>query len=183
MELYEDRYADKPLQLFVETLINEHYNTTEKLCASAKKQTEKISSLEIGESMSQYTLACNSIITETEQYIRARKEKYIPYMLTLSQKADTQHDCSTCTGSCKLNHDMQLLELRASNELMQKTLKKLQIASLPLYSETIYADEYRLLRSQMAMIETSLSELFFLENNYLIPKIQEAQKNINAGNY
>jgi hypothetical protein len=54
------------------------------------------------------------------------------------------------------------------------------MASLPLYTETIYPDAYRVLRNQMALIENSLTELFFLEENYLIPKVAEAQKIINA---
>jgi hypothetical protein len=32
----------------------------------------------------------------------------------------------------------------------------------------------------MALIENSLTELFFLEEKYLIPKVSEAQKIINA---
>ncbi|MCF8449400.1 MAG: hypothetical protein K9G49_05950 [Taibaiella sp.] len=77
---------------------------------------------------------------------------------------------------------MHILDLNATNEEMSKVLSKLQMATLPLYSETMFPDEYRLLRSNMTMLETNLTELFFLENNYLIPKIAEAQKTINADN-
>ena len=181
MKKYQDKYAEEALQPFVEKVLNEHYNSLEALCANVKKQISKVSRLETQQSTSQYTLLCNGIIEETEQYINIRKEKYIPDILQLAEKASASHDCSSCTGNCKLNHDMHLLELKASNDIMKNMLNKLQIASLPLYAETIYPEEYRLLRNQMALIETNLVELFFLENNYLVPKIAEAQKSINAG--
>jgi hypothetical protein len=36
------------------------------------------------------------------------------------------------------------------------------------------------LRNQMALLENSLTELYFVEEAYLIPKVTEAQKNINV---
>jgi hypothetical protein len=58
----------------------------------------------------------------------------------------------------------------------------LQTAVLPLYSDTVYPDSYRVLRNQMALLEDSMAELFLLEENYLMPKVIQAQKAINAGN-
>ena len=176
-----ENYESKDLQPFVESVLDVHYNTIKELCISAKRQTTKLKVLETHGVTSQYILLCESIIAETQQYIGMRKERYIPYILKLSEKAAASHDCSNCTGNCKLNHDVHLLEIQASNDLMKKMLGKLQMATLPLYSDTIYPEEYRVLRNQMALIETNLTELFFLENNYLIPKITEAQKSINAG--
>ena len=175
-------YDNKALQPFVEKLLENHYYAIGKLCVNANAQAEKLIRLETSQATSQYTSLCVTTVKETSQYIQMRMEKIIPYVLKLSEKSSTNHNCSSCSGNCKLNHDIQLLELKASNDMMQEMLNKLQIASLPLYSETLYPEQYRLLRNQMSLIETSLTELFFLENNYLIPKIVEAQKSINAGN-
>ncbi len=76
---------------------------------------------------------------------------------------------------------MQLFELKSSHLEIRSLLSRLQMVSLPLYAETIYPDSYRILRNQMALIENHISELLFLEENYLIPKIADAQKRINAG--
>ncbi len=181
MTKHNEKYEDKALQPFVEQLIEDHYNSIALLCADTRKQTERVRSLETQQVTSQYTLLCDNIIAETERYIDMRKGKYIPYILKLTEKVVDKHDCSGCTGNCKLDHDIQLFEIKASNQMMQNMLNKLQMASLPLHSDTIYPEEYRLLRYKMAVIETNLTELFFLENNYLIPKIVEAQKSINAG--
>ena len=178
--IYQDKYSGSSLQAFAEKLVGEHYTTLTNLCMQARAQAEKVTRLENGENTSPYTMLCGNIIGETEKYIGLRNEKYVPYILTLSSKADANHDCSTCSGGCKLTHDVYLPELKVSNDMMQHMLNKLQIASLPLYSDTLYPDEYRLLRNHMALIENSLTEIFFLENNYLIPKVMDAQKSINA---
>jgi hypothetical protein len=54
--------------------------------------------------------------------------------------------------------------------------------SLPLYSETKYTDTYKALRSEMAALENSLSELFFIEETYLVPRVSAAQTKINVHN-
>lgn len=166
----------------VEQLKVEYYETIERLCAIAKKQVDRVERLETGNAASQYILVCNNLITETAQHIKNIKEKYLPYIEELSGKVTNKHDCSHCSGGCKLNHDMQLIELKASNNTMKNMNSRLQMASLPLYTETMYPDEYRLLRSQMTLIEINLTELILLENDVLFPKIRAAQRIINAGN-
>lgn len=175
-----NKYRDEALRPFAEKLVNEYYNSLETLCGNAKTQAKKVHNLEIEQMASDYATLCNNVILETEHHIHARKEKIIPYVHELSEKVSSSHDCSNCSGSCKLNHELQVVELNASNTDMKKMLSRLQLASLPLYSQTIYPDEYRILRNRMALIEMNLTELFFLENNYLIPKIIEAQKTIRS---
>jgi hypothetical protein len=175
-----DKYSETALMPFVEKLMDDYYDNIERLCDTAQKQADKVAKLEMNRSGSQYTTLCHDIIQEAGQHIQNRKDKYIPYIHQLSDKVVTQHDCSFCSGGCKMNHISQPLELKASNETMRKMVNRLQMVSLPLYAETIYPDEYRILRNQMALLENNLTELFFLENTYLIPKILEAQKNINV---
>ena len=179
--MLNEQYSKIELMDFVERLSNDCYNPLEKLCESAGKQADKLDGLESQLATSQYTTLCNTLIKEIRQCLGVRKEIYMPYIHTLANKLVDQHDCSNCTGSCKINHEMQLLELKASHNNIKSILYRLQMVSLPLYSETIYPDAYRILRNQMALIENSLTELFFLEEHYLIPKVVEAQKIINAG--
>jgi hypothetical protein len=174
------QYNKIPLTQFVERLRDECYSSIEKICASARKQADLLYSLELQHSTSQYIVMCSKLVEETLDYIKARKEKYIPYIAELFQKAETKHDCANCSGNCKVGHSMQLVELRSSNGSIKDILYRLQIVALPLYSETIYPDAYRVLRNQMALLENNISELFFLEETYLIPKVIEAQKMINV---
>jgi len=180
--ILNEQYSKIGLSDFVNRLSEDCYIALEKLCESAEKQANKLDGLESQLATSQYTTLCNALIQEIKQCLAVRKEIYIPYIQTLVHKIADQHDCSSCSGSCKVNHDMQLLELKASHSNIKGILYRLQMVSLPLYSETIYPDAYRILRNQMALIENNLTELFFLEEHYLIPKVVEAQKVINAGN-
>jgi hypothetical protein len=175
-------FANEALKPFTEKLYDDYYSSIETLSDSARKQAEKVTSLETETTASEYALLCCTIIDEIKQHIRNRKETLIPYVHQLIEKSAANHDCKGCTGSCKLNHDLQVIDLTVSNEAAKKVLRRLQLATLPLYSQTMYPDEYRVLRNRMALIEMNMTELFFLEHSYLVPKIIEAQKTINAGN-
>jgi gas vesicle protein len=179
--IMHNRYGETTLPLFVEILQNECYDAIEKACEAAEQQAHKLSNLEIQQNTSNYTSTCQKIIGEIKTHIAERKQKFIPYIQTLTEKVATNHNCSACTGNCKLNHDMQLFELKGSHMAVRSLLNRLQMVSLPLYSETIYPDSYRILRNHMALIENHIAELLLLEEKYLIPKVAAAQKQINAG--
>jgi len=174
-------YGEATLKPFTEKLQLDYYDSIENFCKAAYRQAQKIKSMEKSESQLQYVVQCEDVIAEVEKHIKSRKETFIPYIHELSEKVKDAHDCSNCSGGCKVNHDMYVLELNVTNDGIKRALSKLQMITLPLYSEANFPDQYRLLRSNMALLETSLTELFFLENNYLVPKIQDAQKSINAG--
>jgi hypothetical protein len=180
-KIYQD-YQHITLQPFAEKLQADYYEAIEKSCAYIKLQCEKIRNIEKSASPLQYVALCEKILTQIEKHAQGRNRVYVPYVHQLTKKVAENHDCSGCSGACKVNHNMHIMDLNATNEEIAKVLNMLQIATLPLHAETLYPEEYRVLRSNMTLIETNLTELFFLENNYLIPKIAEAQKNINAGN-
>ena len=175
-------YAEEALKPFTEKLCNEYYNSIEILSNNAKRQAERVTTLESETTASEYAQLCCAIIDDLKKHLNERKEKFIPYIHQLTEKAAANHDCTACTGSCKLRHDLQVMELKESNEAAKKVLHRLQLATLPLYSQTRVPDEYRILRNRMAIIEMNMTELFFLERSYLIPKVIDAQKTINAGN-
>jgi hypothetical protein len=176
-----DSYSGLALQPIAEKIWKENYITIESIIDNAKAQCRKITLLEASTSAHQYVSLCDVIVIELGRYISDRVDKYIPYIQELSQKVQDRHNCTHCSGGCKVNHDMYVVELSATNESMKRLLARLQMIALPLYAQTMFPYEYKLLRSIMAMLEVSLAELFFLENNYLVPKITEAQKSINAG--
>jgi hypothetical protein len=179
----EDQYNNIALQIFVDKISKDFYNSMESLCNNARQQIYKLGNLEIQRTTSQYTAICDKIITDVMTCIKDWRENYTPYLQSLSEKSESNHDCSACSGNCKLNHDLKLLELRTAHAGIRNILNRLQMVSLPLYSETMYPDSYRILRNQMALIENNLTELFSLEEKYMLPKVIQAQKHINAGSY
>lgn len=174
--------AESDLLDFAKKLKEDSYDKIEKLCTSILSQVLVLEARENAQRTSQYLLTCRDIANRIEGYIMTRKDRYLPYLEELSEKVRDQHNCSECSGGCKINHDMQVMELKASAATIKSILGTLQTAVLPLYSDTVYPDSYRVLRNQMALLEDSMAELFLLEENYLMPKVIQAQKAINAGN-
>jgi hypothetical protein len=177
----DERYQNIALQIFIDKISQDYYGSLEILCKNAQQQIYKLENLQLKESTSPYTTICSKLIAEVKICMKDWSEKYTPYLQSLSEKVATNHNCTACSGNCKLNHDIQLLELKTAHSGIRSLLNRLQMVSLPLYSETIYPDSYRILRNQMALIENSLTELFLIEEKYLIPKVIQAQKSINAG--
>jgi hypothetical protein len=168
------------LTQLVDRISMDNYDEIISLCRNTARQIEKLENAGLQHATTQYTNTCAELIEEVIRYITERKERVIPYLKELSHKAESNHDCSTCSGGCKVNHGLQLIELRASHSAMKSLLNRLQVVALPLYSDTIFPDAYRVLRNQMALIENGLTELFFVEENYLLPKVVDAQKRINV---
>jgi hypothetical protein len=168
------------LQPFIKLLEKECYDPIDDLCIIAKKQASRLNELEIRHATSQYVSLCSKLIDEIQGYLLFRKEALIPYVLTLDEKDTTGHDCSKCTGNCSVQHETLMVELKNSHFKIKDTLYRLQMAVLPLYSETIYPDVYRVLRNQMALLENNLTEMYYYEENHLVAKIAEAQKNIHV---
>ncbi len=179
-KLLDNQYHLIKLQPFVERLEKDFYNGIESLCVAARQQAGRLNELELHKTNSQYSKLCIKIIDEIKGYITQRKEGLLPYLTKLYAQEEVNHNCLNCTGNCSLQHELQIENIKESHIKIRETLYKLQMAALPLYSESIYPDVYRILRNQMALLENSLSQLAFLEENYLIPKIVEVQNNIHA---
>ena len=172
------------LLAFVERLDKTDYSGIKALCDVAKKYAQRLQELEAPNAASSYTTICIGLAEEVLQYVGNKQDYFMPYVQSLSEKTNEDHDCRNCTGngSCSMQHEVQLSELKRGHIQLKDILNRLQIAALPLYSDTIYPDVYRILRNNMALLESSLGQLFLIEETYLIPKVLEAQKNIHAGN-
>lgn len=177
-----NQYQVLTLPQLLDQLSEEWYDVILASCAKTRLHQNNLLKLEASEP-SQYLEQCDSLLHETEQYINSRKERFTPYINSLAEKASTNHNCANCTGNCKLNHDLQLWELRNSNRGIKEILNGLQMLSLPLHSDTMYPDAYRVLRNHVSLLESDLAKLFFIEESFLIPKVIEAQKLINAGSH
>lgn len=168
------------LPQLIEKIDKSFYDALLSLCDAAKKHAVKLQELEVHLTTSQYVSLCNKLIDEVKGFVTLKKGNFIPYLKTLVEKEQSNHDCTSCEGGCSLKHEVQLMDLRQSHLQLKDIIYRVQMVALPLYSETIYPDVYRLLRNRMALIESTLTELFSVEETRLIPKITEAQKSINA---
>lgn len=168
------------LEELVARIAVDYYDSIEAMCDTARKQALKLKELEMQQSTSHYVNLCVRLTDDVSRYIKSRRESFVPYVLALHHKTVDGHDCTSCSGGCDMQHELKLAELKTSHAQTKDVISRLQMVSLPLYSETMYPDAYRVLRNQMALIENSITELFFIEEACLVPKVKEAQNNINA---
>ena len=169
------------LQPIVSKLEQKHYPAINSLCDTIVKQANRVRELEVNQSASQYVTSCIKVAAEIQLYIKTRVEHLVPYLYSLSEKYNTGHDCSGCSGgACSLQHEMQYVEMKQAHDHLKDILSSLSVVSLPLYSETIYPGVYRVLRNYMAITESNLTELFSYEESQLIPGVAEAQQHINV---
>ena len=166
--------------MLTDKLDKDYYDVILELCQGAINNASKLQELEVQRPTSQYIILCNNLIADIQKYIQTRKVYFIPYIHELHEKDSTKHDCGNCSGKCHMQHDMKLGELKESHKQIKDIVSHLQMMSLPLHAETIYPDVYKLLRNQMVLLENTLTDLLYLEDSYLLPKLTEAQKNINA---
>jgi len=170
------------LQSFVERLNKSHYDMINAMCNTAKHQIQTLQAQEAQQIPSQYVTFSDKLVGEVLNYISVKKEHLIPYVQSLFEKESDGHDCSNCTGtgSCSMQHETRLMEIRQSHRHLTDIISRMQMVMLPLYSGTVHLGLYKTLQNQMALLENSLAALLLFEETHLIPKITEAQTNINA---
>ncbi len=122
----------------------------------------------------------SKLLEQVLDFVNSRIGIMTPYIQELHVKKAGGHDCSKCEGGCTAKHSMHLLGLKESHQRIKEIFYRLQMVATPLYSETDFPESYKLLRNQMMLIDTSLTELFYLEEADLIPKVKEAQKHIHV---
>jgi hypothetical protein len=175
-------YDKYDLMSLIEKLDENFYETTNTLCSKSFAMVNELKKIELNQANSNYILLYDKLVHEISNFIQTRKQYFMPYLRELYTKDTTNHNCSTCSGKCSVQHTAKLIELKESIKWVHSVLNKLQMMSLPLYSETKYTDTYKALRSEMAALENSLSELFFIEETYLVPRVSAAQTKINVHN-
>ncbi len=164
----------------VHKLDRDFYGVITKICKETSENTASIEELEVHQSNSQYLLSCKKLMSKVCQYVKTLYEYFIPYFNELDEKVKTNHDCLNCSGRCHFNHETKLAEFSNAHNNIKDVLYRLQMLSLPLHLDTTHPEAYKTLRNQIAILENTINDLFFLEEAVLIPKIIVAQKNIHV---
>jgi len=157
-----------------------YYTALDIICTNARNCAAQLSVYTDHPSWELYAAMYSSLLDDVERLLLFRKEVVIPYVQELKAKVQDGHNCKNCSGKCHVGHNAQLMNLLDSHREIKEVLSALHKATLPLHNYMDYPDGYRILRNEIAVIDTMLNELFYIEESSLIPKIMEAQKAINA---
>lgn len=174
------RYRSCNLDELVERLDNDYYKTIQALCVNVTTLADRLMQESSHASTVLYSSMALKLTHKINNVILARKKELLPYILELHTKKAEGHDCSNCSGICHVGHAERLMDLRESHQAIKEHQKQLETESLPMYADIVYPSTYKILRNEMTVMDNMLTEVFYIEESHLIPKVFEAQKAINA---
>ena len=177
-------FSNKSSKEIVERLDERYYEPLDKLCSNAGLNAIKLKTQtsieEEKPTTSIYANICLALIEEIKHTVHLRKSSIVPYVDELTKKTIDGHDCANCSTGCAVKHASKIPQIEESHFTIKEMVGRLERVATPLYSDTIHTNIYKTLRNEMAVIQSNLSELFFIEESVLMPKILEEQKSIHA---
>jgi hypothetical protein len=176
------QYHKEDLKGLAERLKTDYYDQIAEACrdidqsAGIVKKTADRS----GEQML-YVSLCSKLTEELREGIHIYQVEIVPYILDLCEKRENKHDCSLCNGGCKSGHSIKLATIKATHQKIKEIIYRINQLD---QSEGLHSckdeDNCTALRNKVLLLDSTITELFYLEEAILIPKIQEAQSNINV---
>lgn len=155
----------------------DYYQELGKLCESMGEYIKRVSGQESGE-ISGYLAGVSNTHNRIGNHIKSRQEVLMPYVEELFEKKTIGHNCIACSSNCDVQHSLKMHEFRVSVNDIKNILNYIQDElSAP---EDIQSSEVENLAKGITLVNNMLTELTYLEEEILIPKILEAQKLINA---
>lgn len=174
------RYRSDSLKELTDKLCKEYYTVLEAMCKGVAVIINNIEQEASNADTALYISMCKKLLDQVMDLVNLRVGVLLPYVQELQTKQTENHNCAACTGSCGFNHSSQLVGIKESHQKLKELLYRLQMVALPLYTDKLYPDEYKVLRNEVTLIDTTLTELFYIEESALVPMIMKAQNDINA---
>lgn len=180
MQRHSQQDQDSTLESLLSYLETAYYNRIEVLCEKVELNIAELNTGEESQAAALYISLSKKLLGQVKQYIRLRRFALLPYIHELLDKEDSGHDCRSCSTSCSIRHTAQISGIKEAHNKIKESLYRLQSVAVPIYQKPVQADAYFAMRNEMMLMDTTLTELFYLEESSLIPKVIEAQKNIHA---
>ncbi|MCB9047434.1 MAG: hypothetical protein H6550_14975 [Chitinophagales bacterium] len=174
------RYRNCNLDELAERLGKDYYEMLAIVCTNVAALANELEEDTAHPSTVLYTGMAVKLVEQVEHLVGDRQKNLMPYLLELDAKKKEGHNCLNCSGRCHVGHAERLMNLRASHDSIKRLLTQLDMEAMPLHRDIEYPKAYKILRNEMKEIDNMLNEVFYIEELYLVPKVFEAQKAINA---
>jgi hypothetical protein len=135
---------------------------------------------DVHQTASLYTILGKKLMGQIAQYVRLRRFALVPYISELIEKEDEGHDCRNCSSKCGVRHRAQIDSIRDAHTRIKETLCRLKSVTVAFPAGTDRETSYRSLRAEMTQLDTTLTQLFYLEECSMIPKVLEVRTAIHA---
>lgn len=169
-------YADSELTELIALISESYYDRIIDLSENTREYLNHISGLL---DVTLYQVHYAGIENELQQFVKLRKEIFIPYIFELFDKSTSGHNCSQCSGRCDVQHGLKTYEFNSSLQHIKQVTSSIK-SGLPALVHAPYDGQVKVLHNEVNLLYNMLIDLWNIERNILLPKIEEAQKKINA---
>lgn len=163
----------------VSQLNNDYYEALAVSCMSAGSVAQQLTQQNY-QLIQLYTSLSTKLTEEVADLLNHRQNILMPYIKDLLGKREEGHDCRNCSGGCHVQHTIYMQGMKDVYKRIKEMLFRLHNIALPLYTEIEYPAQYKVLRNEILLIDTMLTELFYLEEACLVPGVLAAQRSIHA---
>lgn len=172
-------YKNMSLQAVAGQLQDDYYGVIPILCKHAREHAKYLQSKTIDQKLMyvvEHTLQWIGVI---EDFIGHRNTLVKPYINELADKDSGGHNCQLCSGRCEMQHTAKVMEITTSL-IHIKEQHRLFVDELPELLKGVHPQDVKCLNNTSMLLCNYLDELLRLEADILVPRIKDAQKNINA---
>ncbi len=174
------QYQKEQLPEVAERLKRDYYMVLYELTRDAAVHIKELLQDKVETSRKKYLEICAEFIESISQHVRFSVASLIPYVLDLAQKAEGGFNCNECGGQCPWEQESSIAELLRHHDQLRMLQLRLQHTGKPLYLESRQPLPWKILRNEIVILDTAISELCYLEESTLIPKILDAEQKIHA---
>lgn len=169
-------YADSELTELIALINEEYYDKIIDISDNTREYLNHISGLF---DVTLYQLHYADAEKELKQFVQLRKDVYVPYVFELFDKSANGHNCSQCSGRCDVQHSLKNYEFNSSLQHIKQVASHIK-TGLPMLANAPFDGKLKVLHNEVNLLYNMLIDLWSIERNILLPKIEEAQKKINA---
>jgi len=173
------KYKNNTIHELVDLFYKDYYTIMEERRKNISDSIDSLADSAPRDEVFLYLERCGALAMEIKNHLGYRIDTLLPYMRDLGRKNAEGHNCATCSGGCHVGHSAKIAELSISHESIRNTLEGLQGLELAA-TDDLSGSEIETLQGEIQLMENTLAELYYLEQEVLIPKLREAQKRINA---
>jgi len=160
-----------------------HYLPIRETCIGICAEAQELSNQPAPTSVHLYASLCIKLTEEIREELDRNNATLVPYLRQLHEKELTGHNCLSCAGGCKIKHVQQVQIIREAQQKIKEIIYRLGQLSHPINEQhPENRAPHEKLQRDIQQLDNQITEIFYLEEAILIPKILDAQININAVN-
>ena len=172
--------TDEQARRVIQNLEKNFYGPLDIICQRLMDLGMSLKETDEQQHFSVYSSLLLGFVTQVQHICHDRRSVTLPYLTEIAGKAQSGHNCLNCADDCDTEHNTHVSRIENDHYGVRDIFGRLQKIAPPLFSEEGSNESYRLIRKELAKMNSLVFELLYLEESQLIPVILDTQRKINA---